>query len=265
MLSWAVAALAVETPNPRLSDDIALTKATISSLAAKDFAAVRDQLDPKLPKLSDDTLRQMSDLMGPGKPLSVETVWSTETHNPQNEDGISRVLLEYALAGKWVVADAAVKTEGASKRFVRLYLFPNALPLKELNEFHLYGKGPLQYLFLAAWIAAIVLTGLAIIAAFRRHSGWRRWLFIVAMPFGLTPTVALNWNTAQMWVIEAVGNPAGHIIPVVAARYPMALFSYTEMGTPYLCISAPLFALGYLIWHRLQGRQQPSSRLDEVF
>lgn len=125
----------------------------------------------------------------------------------------------------------------------------------------------MQYLFLTAWIAAIVLTALAIIAAFRRHSGWRRWLFIIAMPLGLTPTVALNWNTAQTWVIEAVGNPAGHFVPVVSIRYPMALFSYTEMGTPYLYISAPLFALGYLIWHRLKRpqQQQPSSPLTEVF
>jgi hypothetical protein len=39
-----VAALAAEAPNSRVSEDVALTKDTISLLAAKDFAAVRDRL-----------------------------------------------------------------------------------------------------------------------------------------------------------------------------------------------------------------------------
>lgn len=57
-------------------------------------------------------MSRMSDLIGSEKPISIETVWSTEAHNAQTEDGISRVLLEYALGSKWVVVDAAVKTEG---------------------------------------------------------------------------------------------------------------------------------------------------------
>ena len=80
------------------------------------------------------------------------------------------------------------KTEAASKRLPRLFLTANGLPLRELNAFHLFGKGPVQYLFLAGWIAAIVLTARAILIAFRRHAGWRRWVLIAAMPTGLTPT-----------------------------------------------------------------------------
>ena len=68
------------------------------------------------------------------------------------------------------------------------------------------------------------------------------------MPLGLTPTVAVNWNTAQVWVLEAVNNPAGQVIPIFALRYPMALFGATETLVPYLYVSAPLIALGYLIW-----------------
>jgi hypothetical protein len=84
------------------------------------------------------------------------------------------------------------------------------------------------------------------------------------MPLGLTPTVAVNWNTAQVWVLEALNNPAGHVIPIFALRYPMALFSYTETRVPYFYVSAPLIALGYLIWHRgWSQRLQPlASRAD---
>jgi hypothetical protein len=244
----AVAALADDTPNSRLSDDIALTKATIASLAAKDFAAVRDRLDPAMGQVSDETLGKMSDLIGAGEPTSIETIWSTETHNAQTGDGISRILLEYALTGKWVVVDVAVRTQAASKQFPRLFLTSNAMPLRQLNAFHLFGKGLVQYLFLAGWSATIGLTGWAMIIAFRRHGGWRRWALIASMPLGLTPTVAVNWNTAEVWVLEATSNAAGQVIPIFAVRYPMALFGSTETLVPYFYVSAPLIALGYLIW-----------------
>ena len=202
MVFLAVAALADDAPNSRLSDDIALTKATVSLLAARDFAAVRDRFDPVIGQVSDDTLLQMSDLIGASAPTSIETIWSAEGHSLRTGDGNSRILLEYGLAGKWVVVDVVVKTEAASKRFPRLFLTANALPLSELNAFHLFGKGPVQYLFLAGWIAVIGFTGWAITIAFRRHTGWRRWALIGLMPLGLTPTVAVNWNTAQRWVLE---------------------------------------------------------------
>lgn len=128
MIFWAVAALAADAPNSRLSDDIALTKATVSLLAGKDTAAVRDRFDPAIGQVSDETLRQMSDLIGTGEPSSIETIWSTEMHNFQTGDGNSRIVLEYGFSGKWVVVDAGIKTEGASKRFYRFFLTTNACP-----------------------------------------------------------------------------------------------------------------------------------------
>ncbi|GLH78327.1 hypothetical protein SSBR45G_32360 [Bradyrhizobium sp. SSBR45G] len=258
VLFWASAALAADGPVSQYADDIALTKATISSLAAKDFASVRNKLDPTLGQISNEKLDQMSNVMGASEPISGETISSTGAHNFQTGDGSSRVILEYGLTGKWVVVDAVVKTQGASKRFIGLYLTVNTLPLRELNAFHLLGKGPIQYLFLSAWIAVIGLTGLAIAAAFRRHSGWRRWALIVVMPLGLTPTLAMNWSTAQTWVMEATSNPAGNVVPVVAFRWPMALFGYAATGAPFLYISAPLIAFGYLIWSWSSSRRRPS-------
>jgi hypothetical protein len=75
-----------------------------------------------------------------------------------------------------------------------------------------------------------------------------------AQPFRLTPTVAVNWNTAEVWVLEAINDAAGHSIPILAVRYPMALFGSTETHVPYLYVSAPLFALGYLIWQHGRNR-----------
>ena len=249
MAAVAIPALAADTPEgSRLADDIALTKVTVAALVAKDFAAVRDRLDPAMGEVSDDQLRKMADLIGTGEPASIETIWSTERHSLDTGNGSSRILLEYALAGKWLVVDAAVKTDAGQKRLRRLFFTSNTLPLSELNAFHLFGKGAVQYLFLIGWLATIGLTGWAMIVAYRRQAGWRKWALIAAMPLGLTPTVAVNWNTAQIWVIGTASNSAGEVIPVVGMRYPMSLFAFTELGATYFYISAPLIALGYLIW-----------------
>jgi hypothetical protein len=128
MLFWAWAALAADAPNSRLADDIALTKSAISLLAAKDFTAVRDRLDPKMGPISDETLQKMADVIGASEPISIETVWSTEAHSLETGDGGSRIMLEYGLTGKWVVVDAVVKTQAASKQFTRLYFNINAQP-----------------------------------------------------------------------------------------------------------------------------------------
>jgi len=266
MLPWAFAARADDAPGGRLADDIALTKATISLLAARDLAAVRARLDPSMGQISDETLRRMAGAIGVIEPASVETIWATETHDVQTGEGSSRIVLEYGWTGKWVTVEAAVRTEDDAKRFTRLHFTLNGLPLNEQNAFHLFGKGPVQYLFLAGWIATIGLTALAIYAAFTRHTGWRRFALVVLMPLGLTPTLAVNWNTAQIWVLEAISNPAGSNIPLVAVRYPMAMFGHTELRAPFLYVSAPLIAFGYLIWHWRwwQGRRLLTPSADRA-
>jgi len=255
LLFLTVPAIAAEAPDARLSDDIALAKATIALLAAKDFTSVRGRLDAGMGPAPDETLDRMSNLFGAGKPASVETISGTETRNVQTGAGNSRILLEYGVAGKWLVVDVAINTQADSKRFTRLYITANNQPLRELNAFHFYGKGLVQYLFLAGWLTVIALTAFAMLIAFRRHAGWSRWALILSMPTGLTPTVAVNWNTAQIWVIEAVSNSAGEVIPIFAFRYPMAMYGQTEIHVVYLYVSAPLIALGYLFWHWWQGRR----------
>ncbi len=231
LIGTSSAGTAADAPNSRLSDDIALMKSTVSILAAKDIAAVRARLDPKIGQVSDDTLRQMADVIGASEPISIETIWSTEAHGLQTGDGNSRIVLEYALTGRWVVVDAVVKTAAASKQFTRLYFTVDTLPLSELNAFHLFGKGPVQYLFLVGWIAVIGFTVLAMTAAFRRHTGWRRWGLVVLMPLGLTPTLAVNWNTAQIWILETANNAGVQVIP------------FLPFAGPWPCSAIPSFAL----------------------
>lgn len=255
LLFWIGPAMASEPQDERLGSDVALTKATVAALVAKDFTAVRGRLDPGMGQASDDMLDRMSERIGAREPASIETISATGTYDVQSGDGTSQVLLEYDLAGKWIVVDAVIRTQAASKRFVRFYITTNKQSLAELNAFHFFGKGAVQYAFLAGWLAVIALTALAMTIAFRRHGGWRRWALVLLMPLGLTPTVAVNWNTAQVWVMEAAGNAAGQVIPILAFRYPMALFGHTEIQVTYFYVSLPLIAFTYLLWHWWQSRR----------
>jgi hypothetical protein len=264
MLFSAGAVLAADAPASRLDDDVAMTKATVSLLAARDIAAVRSRLDPIVGPVSDDVLRKLSDMVAANEPTSIETIYADERRNLQTGDGSSRVLLEYAYPGKWVLVDVAIRSKDNQKHFFRLFLTPNGVPLREANRFYFFGKGPAQYLFLAAWLAAIALVGWAIKIAFRRHTGWRRWVLIAAMPLGLTPTLAMNWNTAEMWVTEAINNPAGRAIPIFAVRWPMVMLGRTEFLVPYFMISAPLFAVGYLIWYWRRGRRVKVAETEAI-
>jgi hypothetical protein len=62
----------------------------------------------------------------------------------------------------------------------------------------------------------------------------------------------------------AYSNQAGQVIPIFGLRYPMAFFSHTEILVPYLYLSAPLIAFGYLIWHWWRRRQPLASRADHA-
>jgi hypothetical protein len=256
----ASSAIAEEMPNARLSDDLALVRSTISLLQTGDLTAVRGRFDPfVLGAGADDSLRRMSEGLGHDEPTSVHVVSAKETHDVQTGDGSSRILLEYQFGRKWIVADATVKTVGADQRLLGLHFTVNALPFSEMNAFHLVGKGASQYVFLLSWLLTIAVTGWATYLALRRHRGWRRWLLVAMMPLGLTPAMAMNWNSAQIFILEAVSNQAGTITPIFSIRYPMALFGHTPTGAPYLCISAPLLAVAYLVWAWMKRKSQSAT------
>jgi hypothetical protein len=144
--------------------------------------------------------------------------------------------------------------------------------LRELNAFHFFGKGPVQYLFLAGWISVIVVTVLAMIAAFRRHTGWRRWVLVLLMPLGLTPTLAVNWNTATVWVLEAASNSAGYVIPFFCPSLSHGpVWLYRDWRYVLLCFGSThcfrLFdlALEIVAEATTAGIERGSSRLIHTF
>jgi hypothetical protein len=263
LFAYVAPAFAADPTDARLIADVAVAKATITLLQSRDFTALRKRLDPAIGPLSDNALARIADPVA-GEAKSIETISSKGSFDPAARNGESQIILEYQIDPHWVVANVVVKTENNIKRVSGLYFSVNDQPLRELGVFRLSGKGFVQYAFLAGWIGIIGLTGCAVVLAFRRHSGWRRWALIIAMPVGLGPAVAMNWNNAAFWTFGGtVTKGAAAFYPILSARIPMAwfgMFGGAEFNAPYLYMSAPLIAIGYLIWRGIDSRTSAEQR-----
>ena len=257
IFAYVAPAFAADPADARLVADVAVAKATISLLQSRDFAAVRDRFQPAIGRVRDDDLARMADLIA-GEVKSVETISSKGTFDLTTGNGESQTILEYRIDSRWVVADVVLKTENNIKRVSGLFFSVNSRPLRELSVLQLSGKGFAQYAFLAGWLGIIGLTGCAMVLAFRRHSTWRRWALMIAMPVGLGPAVAMNWSNGAFWSFGGtVTKGAASFYPILGGRFPMAwfeMFGGTEMGAPVLYMSAPLIAIGYLIWRAIASK-----------
>jgi hypothetical protein len=256
IFGYVAPAFAADPTDARLMADVTVAKATITFLQSRDFTAVRARFHPVIGPLPDDVLTRMADTFA-GDIKSVETISSKGAFDPTTGNGESQTILEYQIDSRWVVADVVVKTENNTKQVSGLYVSVNKQPLRELSAFHLSDKGFAQFAFLAGWIGIVGLTGCAMVLAFRRHSGWRRWALMFVMPLGLGPAVAMNWSNGAFWSFGGtVTKGAASFYPIISGRFPMAwfgMFGGAEMGVPYLYMSAPLIAIGYLIWRGINS------------
>jgi len=267
IFGYVAPAFAADPTDARLMADVAVAKATITLLQSRDFTAARDRFHPAIGPLPDDVLARMGDVVA-GETKSVETISSKGRFDLGPRNSESQTILEYQIGARWVVADVVIKTENDIKRISGLYFSVNSQPLRELNLFQLSGKRFAQYAFLAGWIGVIGLTGCAMVLAFRRHSGWRRWALMIAMPLGLGPAVAVNWSNGAFWMFGGtVTKGAATFVPILSGRFPMAwfgMFGGAEMGAPYLYMSAPLVAIGYLIWRGIDSSPRSPAGINRV-
>jgi hypothetical protein len=249
---------AADSTDPQLMADVSMARATIALLQSRDFTAFRRQFFPYAASLTDDVVAHMADTVA-GDAKSVETISSKGRFDLGPGNSESQIILEYQIGARWVAADVVITTENNIKRVSGLYFSVNSQPLRELNIFRLSGRGLAEYAFLVGWIVIVVLTGHAMVLAFRRHSGWRRWALIVAMPVGLGPGLAMNLSNGVFWML---GGPetrgAVSFLPIFSGRFPMAwfgMFGGAEFRVPYLFMSAPLIAIGYLIWRSINSKE----------
>jgi hypothetical protein len=262
VFAYITPAFAADPTDARLVADITMAKATIALLQSRDFIGVRERFHPAIGPLSDDVLGRMSGVVA-GETQSIETVSSKGNFNPVAGNRESQTILEYHIGSRWVLANVVIKTENNIQRISGLFFSVNNQPLKDSSI--LSGKGFVQYAFLAGWSGIVGLTGYAMILAFRRHFGWRRWVLTSAMPVGFGPAVAINWSNAAFWTFGgSETRGATTFFPIISGRFPMGwfgMFGGADFHTLYFYMSVPLIAIGYLAWRSIRGFRKPDRRI----
>lgn len=174
-------------------DEAAIARQLLSQVAAKDFANVEKQLDPRVQGPSvRGGLEQMAALFPAEEPKAVTLVGShTSTVNDLTTYNLT---FEYEYADAWVLASVALQRRDGRLTVLGLHAEPEKQSLKEANRFTFAGKGPLHYIVFALVIAIPLFIVYALVVCIRAPNVKRKWLWLVFVALGFVE-FSLNWTT----------------------------------------------------------------------
>ena len=195
-------------------------KKFIALLAARDFAAVENQLDSSLrDPATRAKLEQVAAQIPTGEPKSITTIGAHT--NKVNSDITYSLTYDYEYPQAWMVANVVLERKGASLRVSGVHVTPTRQSQKSINEFQLTGKGFINYFFLALAVLIPVFIVATIVACKRTAIEKRKWLWFVFIALGLVQ-FSLNWTTGQTGVLPmsflllgAGFNQAGPHAPLI--------------------------------------------------
>lgn len=207
----------------------------LAELRARHFDPITAALDPSVP--ADDrpaVLERMADSIPPGEPRSVQLVGDQHFTSPEGH--VVNLSYEYDYAGRWILANVAIKSRDGVDTIVGLNVTPLARPLEDQHRFALGGHAAVAYLVLALAIAMPLLTVVALVACVRTPLKGRKWPWILFILAGLG-SVSVNWAT-DAWDF--------HVLSV------QFLSSFAVSGGPYspwfVGFGIPVGAVLFLLW-----------------
>ncbi len=231
-------------------EDQALAKSHIELLRQGQFEELERIIDPSLRKASlHDTLVKMAALIPPGEPASVTLVGANQMYMP----GVTIInqTFEYDFSGKWVLANVALKREGANTTIVSFNVIPRPNSVAEQNKFTLSGKTPLQYSILTLAIILPLFTLFALVVCIRTKLRKRKWLWLpfIIVGFG---KIAVNWTTGQ-WTWSLLS---------------FQFFSASAFAPPYgpwtIAIAFPYGAMAFLLCRKTLKAPATSKSVDRL-
>lgn len=209
----------------------------IETMRRGDIEALTAKFDPSIasPQLP-DIVAKMSKLVPPGAPTERKLVGVTR--NSTAGETVANLTYQYRFGEKYFLINCATKEiADGSYTLVGMSVNPLESSIETQNAVTFSGKGPLHYLVLLLAIAFPVLTVFALFLCARERDLKRKWLWIVAILFGVTQ-LSLDWNSGE-WEFALV-----HFM----------LFSSGFMKAPYgplvLSVGLPAGAVAYLLRRR---------------
>jgi hypothetical protein len=180
-------------------EEVALSKQLIAQLAAGDFPAIEQQLDPSL---NDPAIRgklQQLAAQFPSSPLiEAQLVGAhsfTSGSAPQRAQ--YSLTLQYAYPGKWLLANVVLNKQDGRHTLLGLHVNPLPDSLQNINRFTFAGKGATHFIMFTLAIAVPVFILVALVLCIRTPMPRRKWLWIVFILFGFM-RLSLNWTDGSM-------------------------------------------------------------------
>ena len=173
-------------------EEAAIAKQLLSRLAAKDYATIEKQLDPKVQESSTrSTLEKMAAMFPAEQPKGIITVGS----NTSTVNGVTTYSLtfEHEYTGAWLLSNVVFQRRGDQIAILGMQVNPMKQSLKELNRFTFEGKSVSHYIVFALVIVVPVFIVYALALCFKTPIAKRKWLWLLFVSLGFV-RLSFNWT-----------------------------------------------------------------------
>jgi len=237
LLVLVLAAGCSRTPSPEKivpKEDVDFAQRFLSYLAARDFAALEQSMDPKLDRKQLRTrLEQLARNFPPDSPRSVKLVGALRRQS--GTTAVTNVTLEYEYPSSWLVAEVVFQRTPAGVIVQGMHVQPMRESLASLNRFTFAGKGVWHYIFFAVVVLVPTVMGYALFLVLRTPQLPLRWLWAFFVLVGVGQA-SLNWTTNRI-------NLGAMSLQLLGSGYVRA----SPVSPIVLTTSLPLGAILFLI------------------
>lgn len=211
-------------------------KSYVDLLRQQHFDEVEKAADPSIADAAlHGKLVAMAGYIPAGEPQSITLVGAHRS--VVNESTTVNTTYEYAFAGKLLLFNIALKSQGDKTTIVGLNVVPQLKSLAEQNRFTLDGKPPTLYAVLALAVLLPLFTLFVLVLCIRTPLKGRKWPWVLFVLVGFG-NLSVNWTSGD-W----------NFVPVAAQ-----FFSASAFASPYgpwtLGVSLPVGAVLFLLMRR---------------
>jgi len=201
-------------------EEALISRQFLTSLAARDFAAVEQQLDPSLksPDLR-AKLEQVADQFPMNSPTEVQVVGANMLTTAQKST--YNLTFQYTYPSKWLLANVVLQRQGNQVTVAGVHVNPLSDSLQSVNRFTFQGKGIVHFIFVALAVAIPVFVLYALVACIRTPIARRKWLWVLFILVGLVQ-FSLNWTDGALIFNRSASSSSAPVLLERARSHRMS-------------------------------------------
>lgn len=255
LLLLALSGCSYDSINERLStpQERAFAAETVAVARKGDVAALAARSDPAAAaQFTPELIRRVAATIPPGEP-ALRTVSVESNSNGGITNSFKAFNYEVGSGNRWAVVQLVVQTAPGKLRVMGLHVQPFVRPPSGEVAFGFEGKGVIHYGWIAAMVAALLLSLTAAVLAIRTRGVRYRWLWALGSLFSFA-TFSLNWANGA-WIV----SPISFLVLGAAA------FQQGPFAPWVLKFAIPVIAIVFLIRRATGVYRRRELAVAEVF